>query len=95
MMNRIELNDTIATKLLQMADLLQQQGSSSYRVAAYRRGADTVQNLQRSVADLLEEDGLPALCALPEVSGFWSLVTGTIRFQVFRRRRIRCQEFRN
>ena len=66
-MKRVELNDTIAAKLLQMADLLQQQGYSSYRVAAYRRGEDTIQNLHRSVADLLDKDGLPALCALPGI----------------------------
>ena len=66
-MSRVELNNMIAGKLRQMADVLQQQESDGFRVAAYRRAGDTIQNLERSVADLLSEGGLPALVALPSI----------------------------
>lgn len=66
-MSRVEPNNMIAGKLRQMADVLQQQESDGFRVAAYRRAGDTIQNLERSVADLLSEGGLPALVALPSI----------------------------
>jgi hypothetical protein len=38
------LNQQIAMKLAQAADLLEQQGANPFRVSAYRRASETVSN---------------------------------------------------
>jgi DNA polymerase (family X) len=61
------LNATIAARFDEVALLLEQQGANPYRVAAYRNAADTLRRLPRSVADILEEEGLAGLQKLPGI----------------------------
>jgi hypothetical protein len=64
---RVLANAEIAEGLERVADLLEVQGASSFRVNAYRGGARTLRTLERPVADLLEEGGRDALQALPGI----------------------------
>ena len=61
------LNETIASKLRQMADVLEQQQADGFRVAAYRRAAATVETLTSSIEDIAHADGLSGLMALPAI----------------------------
>lgn len=58
-------NVEIAEKLNRLADLLEIEGANPFRVRAYRSAAQTIQNLPRSVADMVAagED----LCQLPGI----------------------------
>lgn len=60
-------NATVARKLREMADLLEQQRADGYRVAAYRRAAQTVDSLERPIAEFARQAGLPALDDLPGI----------------------------
>lgn len=60
-------NATIAKLLSEIADLLQQQGAGEYRVQAYRRAAETLQDLPESVEAIYRRDGLHGLIAIPTV----------------------------
>jgi len=60
-------NLRIADKLREAAELLAAQGANPYRVAAYRRAADTLAQLSRSVRDIFDSEGLKGLDALPGV----------------------------
>jgi len=61
------INKDIAKKLLEFANLLEQQEANRFRVGAYRRAADTISALDTSVQDILEEKGLEGLTALPNI----------------------------
>jgi len=50
-----------------MADLLEVQQASPFRVAAYRRAAITVEALNRDLSEIVEAEGEQALVALPEI----------------------------
>ena len=60
-------NQAIADRLLEMADLLEQQGANPYRVNAYRRAARTVGAHGADVAELAASQGLEGLDKLPGV----------------------------
>jgi hypothetical protein len=60
-------NGTVAARLREVADLLHGQEASPYRVAAYRRAADTIAGLEEDVARLVRQGGMAALCALPGI----------------------------
>lgn len=60
-------NHYVATKLLEMADLLALQHANPYRVSAYRRAAQTIGDLPADVAGLLEREGTEGLCQLPHI----------------------------
>lgn len=60
-------NQTIASKLLEMADLLEQQEADGYRVAAYRRAARTIAELDRPVDEIVREGGVQGLVELPGI----------------------------
>jgi hypothetical protein len=62
-------NLEIADKLRQAAALLAAQGASPPRVAAYRRAADTLEQLPERVTDLLDRSGRDGLMALPGIGG--------------------------
>lgn len=62
-----QLNNRIAAKLQEMAELLQQQGANPFRVRAYRQAAGTLAGLSRDVAELLRESGAKGLIALPHI----------------------------
>jgi len=60
-------NATIAERLDEVAQILEEQGANPFRIRAYRRGAATLRRLGRPVAEVLEEGGLEALDALPGI----------------------------
>jgi len=60
-------NALFADMLREMAALLEAQGDSAFRVAAYRNAADTIASLARSVRDIFEREGLAGLDALPTI----------------------------
>ena len=61
------LNEDIAGRLDEVARLLAAQGANRFRVRAYERAAETVRRLPRPVSDILEQEGLEGLRALPGV----------------------------
>jgi len=60
-------NQAIADKLLEVADLLEQQNANPYRVNAYRRAARTVASHTEPIADLTEREGTEGLDRLPTI----------------------------
>jgi hypothetical protein len=58
------LNAAIASRLDEVAQILEQQGANRFRVRAYRRGAAVVRDLTTPVVALLREGGLQSLEAL-------------------------------
>jgi len=60
-------NRRIADALREAGDLLEQQGANPFRVAAYRRAAGTVADLDRDLGELLEHKGSWGLTALPHI----------------------------
>ena len=60
-------NSQVARRLNEVADLLCDQGANSFRILAYRRGAETVAHLDRPVSEILEQHGLDALRQLPGI----------------------------
>jgi hypothetical protein len=61
------INHQIAGKLLEAADLLEQQEANPFRVSAYRRAANTISTLKRGVEDIIVNEGLEGLLALPHI----------------------------
>lgn len=60
-------NAWIASCLREMAALLDAQGGNPYRVAAYRKAADTVAQHAGSLRELFQREGLAGLDALPAI----------------------------
>ena len=60
-------NDEIADTLERVSALLQAQGANPYRVRAYRNGARTLRELDRSACELLQVEGLAGLEHLPRI----------------------------
>jgi putative hydrolase len=50
-----------------MADLLEVQHESGYRVAAYRRAAQTLLDLDRPIEDIVQSNGLKGVVELPAI----------------------------
>jgi DNA polymerase (family 10) len=69
-------NDEIASVLERVADLLEAQDAESFRLRAYRAGADTVRHETRSVAEIADKAGLKGLEQLP---GIGKSLASTIR----------------
>lgn len=67
MTQRMAINQRVADRLREAADLLEQQAANPFRVRAYRRAADTVSHLQTSLGELIERGGAAALEALPGI----------------------------
>lgn len=61
------MNEAIAEKLREAAELLERQGADGFRTRAYRRAADTLEQRRESVAALFEREGIAGLLALPNV----------------------------
>jgi DNA polymerase (family 10) len=68
-------NSEIAGILEQIADLLETQDANPFRVRAYRQGARTVRESEKSIPDLVCPGGRQALTSL---SGIGSGLAGTI-----------------
>jgi hypothetical protein len=60
-------NAGIAAKLGEMADILEQQGADRYRIAAYRRAARTLTELEGPVAQIVREQGPTGVVDLPAI----------------------------
>lgn len=60
-------NQSIAGRLREAADLLEQQGANPFRVNAYRAAARTVAELPEEAAVLYERTGMDGLTALPGI----------------------------
>ncbi len=60
-------NAEIAGRLLEHARELEKEGSSVFRIRAYRTAAWTVQHMDRPVADVLAQEGRKGLEQLPGV----------------------------
>jgi hypothetical protein len=60
-------NAQIADKLRQAADILAAQGADVFRIAAYRRAADSVRALDTDLGTIAEKGGRAALEAIPGV----------------------------
>jgi hypothetical protein len=57
----------IASRLNELAALLEDQGANPHRVRAYRRAATTVATLGRPVSEIMADGGTAALEALPGI----------------------------
>lgn len=64
-------NSAIASRLREIADLLEAQDAGAFRVQAYRRAADYVAGFDRPIGDVLGEGGVPALVDLPTIG--WAI----------------------
>lgn len=61
------MNQQVAAKLREAADLLALQRANPFRVSAYRRAADTVARLDRDVRAIVEREGPEHLQSLPGI----------------------------
>jgi Helix-hairpin-helix domain len=61
------INQQVADRLREMADLLEQQEANYFRINAYRRAAETVGCLDCDLRRLVADRGLAGLKALPTV----------------------------
>ena len=71
-----QTNEEIAETLERIAALLEAQGAIPYRVTAYRRAARTVENSERSVAELTDAKEGDTLEDLPDIG---KSIAGAIR----------------
>ncbi len=60
-------NQAIADRLREVAALLEAQGASPFRAAAYRKAADTVARLTGPVRAIFDAEGVKGLDALPRI----------------------------
>ena len=65
--SRGPINTACAEKLREAATLLEAQGANPFRVAAYRRAADTLRGLPGDVGAIIEREGAEGLEALPGI----------------------------
>ena len=61
------LNQLIAEKLREAADLLEQQQANPFRISAYRRAAETVDGLDRDLSEIVAREGPEHLVELPNI----------------------------
>ncbi|MEJ2138954.1 MAG: helix-hairpin-helix domain-containing protein [Gammaproteobacteria bacterium] len=60
-----DFNSTVADLLRQMADVLEQQQASPFRINAYAKAADAIDELDVDVREVLEREGTEGLIRLP------------------------------
>jgi hypothetical protein len=60
-------NALIAERLRETASLLEQQGANRFRVAAYRKAADTVESVPEPLSLIFHTEGFQGLTALPAI----------------------------
>lgn len=73
-------NEDLCARLERIADLLEAQEATPFRVGAYRRAAGTVAELRDPIADRFESGGLDALEELPGIgSSIGSLIREYLR----------------
>ncbi|HYA17313.1 MAG TPA: helix-hairpin-helix domain-containing protein [Bryobacteraceae bacterium] len=71
-------NDQIAQRLEELARVLNEQGASVYRVAAWRRAALSLRRLAKPVSEIYQEEGLEGLRKLPGVGDRIALAIQTL-----------------
>lgn len=64
---RFQINHEVAEQLYEIARLLELQGADPFRVRAYYNAATTIENLNQSVQDVVDREGLEGLIALPTI----------------------------
>ena len=72
----LSLNAEFAARLDEVAQVLEEHGANPFRVNAYRRAANVLRGLPQSVADIVSQQGLEGLEALP---GIGASLARTIR----------------
>jgi hypothetical protein len=60
-------NASIARRLEEVADLIEEQGGNPYRAQAYRHAAETLRRERRPVAEILDREGIEGLRRLPGI----------------------------
>lgn len=63
----IEESTRYVDRLREAADLLEAQGANPFRVAAYRKAADTVRDLEEDVGTIVQREGVAGLEKLPHI----------------------------
>jgi DNA polymerase (family X) len=63
----LSVNQEVADKLREAADLLENQGANPYRVSAYRHAADTLVHSKRNLREMVEQEGMSGLTSLPHI----------------------------
>jgi putative hydrolase len=61
------VNQDVASRLREAADILEQQAANPFRVRAYRRAAETISRLEEELPALIEEGGPDSLVELPNI----------------------------
>lgn len=61
------MNDKIAKNLREIAELLEVQKANYYRVNAFRRAANTIENLDKPVKQIVTQEGIAGLTILPGI----------------------------
>ena len=61
------INQEVASRLREGADLLEQQADNPFRISAYRHAADRVIALEEDLRDIVERDGIEGLTELPNI----------------------------
>ena len=61
------LNQQIAMKLAQAADVLEQQGANPFRVSAYRHASETISRLAQDIGEIAATRGNAGLIELPNI----------------------------
>jgi hypothetical protein len=74
------INQKVADRLREAADLLEQQAANPFRVNAYRNAADTVAALKEDLRDIVEQRGIDGLTELPKIgSGIAAAINEILR----------------
>jgi hypothetical protein len=60
-------NEFVASRLEELADLLEAQQANVFRVKAYRTAAQTIRQLPRNIEEVLARDGVAGLMELPGI----------------------------
>ncbi len=61
------INSSIATRLEEVAQILEEQRANIFRVGAYRRAAAMLRGLERPIDDIVRTEGLEGLQRLPGI----------------------------
>ncbi len=62
-----KLNEEIINHLHEIAELLELQNANHFRVNAYRRAAHTIEQLDKPITDIVFNNGMAGLTALPYI----------------------------
>jgi len=74
-------NTQMAREFRTAASLLRAQGADSRRIAAFERGADTLDRSSESVASVYRRDGIAGLVAIPTIGrGLASAIADVVEF---------------